>query len=74
MNPKLEYSNPNLKRGAPIVEPMEKCENSVGFLRQDLQEALSKSTPTEGMILLEMIERVAKLEINIKRLRSAIGK
>jgi len=53
-------------------ESLTKAEHSAGFLMDELRDALHKATSVQGIVILDMIERAAKLNQEIKALHNAV--
>jgi len=60
------------KGAAEMNESLTKAEHSAGFLMDELRDALHKATSVQGIVILDMIERAAKLNQEIKALHNAV--
>lgn len=57
---------------SPKHEAVEKASHSASFCAMDLRDALSHATPTEAIILLDLIAAAATLQTKINALAVAI--
>jgi len=56
-----------------MKESIEKAAHDIGFLRDDLQDALKKSGRVEGVLVLRLIKKAADLQNEIDMFLDALA-
>ena len=54
-----------------IAECLEKASHDLGFARDSLQEALKDAKAVDGIVIMQLIEDLAKLDKKVDQFREA---